>query len=190
MAIQKGKGKKVVRVDSPPKHFNRKSFHKAATMTFHDNDAIINDDAYFRKPTSPGPAMKRKVKSKHSREICVDQVDGVSEPYKKRVRIASDDMPPPDVDSAIEQTKVPTENSANAVSSIYASGKTRKSPAKLPARAAQIIDSNRLKSLGLNALTQKIGEGLQRRVAKEVSKFDRPVKLKVMTQRDRKQMQS
>ena len=39
-------------------------------------------------------------------------------------------------------------------------------------------------------MSQKIAEGLQKKVAKEASKYDRPVKLKVLTDRDMRKMKS
>jgi len=43
-----------------------------------------------------------------------------------------------------------------------------------------------LKKLNLGDLTSKIAENLQTKVHKEVSKYDKPVKLKVMSKKETK----
>lgn len=53
-----------------------------------------------------------------------------------------------------------------------------------------IIDVNRLQSLGLGKLAEKVGQQLQLKIESEVNKYDKPVKLKVMTGRDVKKMKN
>jgi len=54
----------------------------------------------------------------------------------------------------------------------------------------QIVDLYRLKGLGLGKLAEKIGANLQEKVQVEVTKYDKPIKLKVMTGRDIKKMKN
>lgn len=54
----------------------------------------------------------------------------------------------------------------------------------------QVEDKDRLKNLGLGALATKIGAQLQTKVADEVRKYDKPVKLKVLTGKEIKKMKS
>lgn len=70
---------------------------------------------------------------------------------KKRVRINDPLMKSHDGDSANKVTKVPTEGSAQYFSGAV-TAKKDESPNRL-----KIIDPSRLKSLGLDRLSQKIG---------------------------------
>jgi len=79
-------------------------------------------------------------------------------------------------------TKAPTEVSANWMKSILSA--SDKKPDK------QIVDLYRLKGLGLGKLAEKIGANLQEKVQVEVTKYDKPIKLKVMTGRDIKKMKN
>jgi len=53
-----------------------------------------------------------------------------------------------------------------------------------------IINLSRLHNLGLGKLAEKVGQNLQVKLDTEVSKYDKPVKLKVMTGRDIKKMKN
>lgn len=54
----------------------------------------------------------------------------------------------------------------------------------------KLEDKSRLKKLNLNALSQKVGAGLQSKVKDEAVKHNKEVKLKVMTEKDIKKMKS
>lgn len=120
--------------------------------------------------------------------IFVDLADGSE---KKVVRLF--DNKTQDGDSAMRVTKAPTEGSANWIKSVSGvSGSKAERDLDLTPQnpQANIINLNRLQNLGLGRLAVKIGQNIQVKVAEEVSKYDKPIKLKVMTGRDIKKMKN
>lgn len=92
-------------------------------------------------------------------------------------------------------TKAPTDGgSANWGKSVsgFSGSKTTRINAELDKQNKQegIINLKRLQQLGLGKLAEKMGENLQVRVQQEFTKYDKPVKLKVMTGRDIKKMKN
>jgi hypothetical protein len=91
-------------------------------------------------------------------------------------------------------TKAPTDGgSANWGKSVsgFSGSKTTRAHAEHPqAKQEGIINFKRLQQLGLGKLAEKMGENLQVKVQQEFTKYDKPVKLKVMTGRDIKKMKN
>lgn len=92
-------------------------------------------------------------------------------------------------------TKAPTENNSvnwmKSMSNVSGSKTAREtSPQTTAQPESGIINLNRLQSLGLGKLAEKVGEQLQVKVQTEVNRYDKPVKLKVMTGRDIKKMKN
>ena len=85
-------------------------------------------------------------------------------------------------------TKAPTEGSA-AWQKSYSHGSDVQRALESPERAG-IVDARRLRTLGLGQLAERVGQQLQVRLHNEVNKYEKPVKLKVMTGRDVRKMKN
>lgn len=152
---------------------SKKKFFKAATMTFNGTQHPIIDDTL--SPQNNGsktpPESKDKLfVTKNAPQILLDQVSGT-----KPINDGES--------SGMRVTKAPTEGSANWIKSFQSAASDRKVD-------PSIVDLKRLKGLGLGKLAEKIGENLQQKVQVEVTKYDKPIKLKVMTGRDIKKMKN
>jgi hypothetical protein len=93
-----------------------------------------------------------------------------------------------DQDSAMRVTKAPTEGSA-AWQKSFSHGSEAQRVSESPEREG-IVDVRRLRTLGLGQLAERVGQQLQVRLHNEVSKYEKPVKLKVMTGRDVRKMKN
>ena len=106
------------------------------------------------------------------------------------MRIMNDNNHTLDGDSAMRVTKAPTEGSANWMKSISGVSGEKVGDSPGGKQPDGIIDLRRLQGLGLGKLAEKVGETLQLKLQEEVTKYDKPVKLKVMTGRDVKKMKN
>ncbi len=93
-----------------------------------------------------------------------------------------DNAPTQDGDSVMRYTKAPTDASNNWQ-------KSQSVPEK-NLQGGSVVDLSRLQSLGLGKLATKIGENLQNKVAAQMAKYEQPVKLKVMSKKEIKNMKN